>query len=306
MTKHPLYVSTPCVVGQPVSRNVGREVWLKLENLQPSGSFKMRGISALCQKLAAEGCRELVSSSGGNAGYSAAWSARELGLPISVFLPGSTPLSIQEALVQLGAQITLAGSVWDEAHAAATEYAAAHAGAALVHPFDEPAIWQGHASLIHEAAEQMPKPEAVILSVGGGGLLCGVLEGMHKVGWQDVPVWAVETEGAASYHAALKAGGPVTLERIESIARTLGARRVCDQAYAWSLKHEIHSLLVSDDEALAACNRFAREQRMLVEPACGAALSLIYHHQHVLPETLRRVLVIVCGGIAVYPEIQPD
>ncbi len=298
-----LHIQTPTILSPTLTRQSSREIWFKLENLQPSGSFKLRGIGALCQKLAHQGCTELVSSSGGNAGYSAAWAARELNLPIRVFLPVSTPQTIQQAMADLGAQLSLAGSVWDEAHAAATDYTHSRPGAALVHPFDEPEIWQGHATMIRESAAQMPQPDAVVLSVGGGGLLAGVLEGMHQVGWQNVPVWAVETEGAASYHQALAAGQPVRLEQITSIARTLGARQVCDQAFAWSQRHQIESVLVSDDDALAACKQFASEQRMLVEPACGAALSLVYHHQRVLPEQIKRVFVIVCGGIAVYPEL---
>ncbi|PKL76951.1 MAG: serine dehydratase, partial [Candidatus Melainabacteria bacterium HGW-Melainabacteria-1] len=105
---------------------------------------------------------------------------------------------------------------------------------------------------------------------------------------------------------ALEAGGPVTLTRIDTIARTLGARRVCDEAWSWSLRHQIQSLLVSDDDALAACRRFAETMRMRVEPACGAALAAVYGYHSAFAEPGQRILVIVCGGIGVYPELAPD
>lgn len=298
-----LHLTTPCLLSPVLSRRSGHEVWLKLENLQPSGSFKLRGMGAMCEQAQREGCRELVSSSGGNAGYSAAWAARELGLPIRVFLPEPTAPGILEALGALGAELELAGQVWAEAHQAAEAYVADHPQAALIHPFDHPTIWQGHASMIHEAAEQMPRPEAVILSVGGGGLMSGVLEGMHSVGWQDVPVWALETTGAASLAAAIQAGRPIRLEEIQTVARTLGASQVCDQAWEWTRKHPVRSQRVTDEQALKACRRFAQDTRLLVEPACGAALAMLYDHAQALPAG-SRLLLIVCGGIDVYPRQQ--
>ncbi|MNH26981.1 Phenylserine dehydratase [compost metagenome] len=138
------------------------------------------------------------------------------------------------------------------------------------------------------------KPDAVVLSVGGGGLLSGVVEGLKRNGWDDVPVLAVETTGAASLHAAVQAGHPVELERLASVATSLGAKRVADQALECVRSHPVHSHLVSDRAALEACERFLLDHRVLVEPACGAALALAYE-----ADTLARysnVLVVVCGG----------
>jgi L-serine/L-threonine ammonia-lyase len=166
---------------------------------------------------------------------------------------------------------------------------------AFLHPFDNPLLWQGHATMVDEVAQAGLKPDAVVLSVGGGGLLCGVAEGLHRNGWGDVPILAVETEGAASYHAALKEGKPVEIDKISSVATSLGAKRVCDAAFAWSQKHPIRSVLVSDACALAACERFLADQRILVEPACGAALALAYDYPNELT-AYNKVLFIVCGG----------
>ena len=116
------------------------------------------------------------------------------------------------------------------------------------------------------------KPDAVVLS--GVAALSGVVEGLQRNGWADVPVLAVETTGAASLHAAMQAGHTVALPRIASIAGSLGAKRVAEQALACTHRQPVHSHLVSDRAALQACERFLQDHRLLVEPACGAALAL--------------------------------
>jgi L-serine/L-threonine ammonia-lyase len=128
--------------------------------------------------------------------------------------------------------------------------------------------------------------------------MCGVLQGLHRHGLAHVPVIAVETEGAASLHASVRAGELVTLPAITSIATTLGAKRVAQAAFEWTRRHEVHSVTVSDAQALDACLRFADDLRILVEPACGAALAVAYEKLDVLAP-YRRPLVVVCGGIAV-------
>jgi L-serine/L-threonine ammonia-lyase len=149
--------------------------------------------------------------------------------------------------------------------------------------------------MIDEVAQSGIRPDAVVLSVGGGGLLAGVVAGLQRNHWQDVPVLAVETQGAASFHAAQAAGHSVELAEIRSIASSLGAKRVCDQALKCASEHTIHSVLVSDLAAVTACERFLDDHRILVEPACGASLAALYdaHPQIAAYQTL---LVIVCGG----------
>ncbi len=276
----------------------GKTFHLKMDCWQPSGSFKLRGMTHLASFHKAQGINKLVSSSGGNAGYSAAWAARELEMEITVVVPQSTPKAVQDRIALLGAEVMVKGAIWEEAHAFATEYAAEQQGA-LVHPFEHPILWEGHSTLVEEVAGSGQfAVDALVLAVGGGGLLNGVLLGMHKHGWQDVPVYAAETAGAASYAAALEAGRPVRIPAINSIAKSLGANQVSDTAFQWSQKHDIRSLVVSDEEALTSCRRFADDFRTLVEPACGAALSAIYLRQEVLGDA-KNVLVVVCGGIGV-------
>jgi L-serine/L-threonine ammonia-lyase len=222
-----------------------------------------------------------------------AYAGRKLGVPVTVVVPETTSARAQELLKLEGAEVVVTGASWQEANA----YALSLVGAtdAFLHPFDNPLLWQGHATMVDEVAQAGLKPDAVVLSVGGGGLLCGVAEGLHRNGWGDVPILAVETEGAASYHAALKAVKPVEIDKISSVATSLGAKRVCDAAFAWSQKHPIRSVLVSDASALAACERFLADQRIMVEPACGAALALAYDPLNELA-AYNKVLFIVCGG----------
>lgn len=179
-------------------------------------------------------------------------------------------------------------------------------GSYYIPPYDDPLIWEGNSSLIDELADANMKPGAIVLSVGGGGLLCGVQSGLERHGWSDVKVFAVETEGAASFAAAHAAGEPIPITAIDSIATSLGALAVT----AATLRTTIHTtpIQVSDREAVQACLRFADEQRMLVEPACGASLATIYGEEKLraIQDSLgdnKNIVVIVCGGSIVSLEL---
>lgn len=289
----PLHIETPLVQSRQLSLLTGRNIWLKLDALQPPGSFKIRGIGHACTEYVRRGARRLVSSSGGNAGLAVAYAGRSLGVPVTVVVPQTTSKRAQELLQLEDAEVIVHGASWQEAN----EHALSLVGTndAFLHPFDDPLLWEGHASLVDEVANGGLKPDAVVLSVGGGGLLSGIAQGLHRNGWDDVPIIAVETEGAASFHAAAHAGHAVQLDQITSIASSLGAKRVCDRAVQWSKQHTIHSVLVSDHSAVAACERFLSDHRVLVEPACGASLAVAYENSPALA-AFQTVLVVVCGG----------
>jgi L-serine/L-threonine ammonia-lyase len=286
-----MHIRTPVIAA-------GDGVLLKLECLQPTGSFKIRGVGLLCRRLVAGGATTLVSSSGGNAGLAVAHAGRRLGVAVTVFVPATTAGFMKERIQALGATVEVRGRSWDDAHAAALACAAERA-AGYVHPFDDPTLWEGHATLVDELEE---RPGAVVLSVGGGGLLCGVALGLERRGWGDVPIIAAETEGAASYAAALQAGAPVTLERIDSVATTLGARTVAAEAVAWARRRPIVSFVTTDRAAVEACWSLAERQRLLVEPACGAALAAVAERAPALAG-VAPVLVVVCGGSGVSVEL---
>jgi L-serine/L-threonine ammonia-lyase len=292
----PFHIRTPLFRSRPMSRT-NQDIHLKLEALQPTGSFKLRGMGAICEQAVERGATHLVSSSGGNAGLAVAYAGERLGVRVTIYVPGSTPAAMRERIGAEGAEVKVAGSVWDDAHAAALA-ASDHRGAAYVHPFADPVAWAGHSTLVDEVAEDGLRPDAVVVAVGGGGLLCGVLTGMHRHGWTDVPVLAVETDGASCFYAAVKAGRPVLMDPPTSIATSLGARQVVDEAFAWTKRHRIRPWLVSDRAAVDACLLFADEHRLLVEPACGAALAAVHDPAAPLAGA-KCVLVIVCGGAGV-------
>jgi L-serine/L-threonine ammonia-lyase len=173
-----------------------------------------------------------------------------------------------------------------------------------VHPFNHPVIWQGASSMIDELQEQMPdgqRPDAIVCSVGGGGLFSGIMCGLDRVGWDDqVQVIAVETLGADSLAQSVQKGELVTLPAITSVAKSLGAIQVAENALRQAQRPNVTPVVLEDAEACAACWRFLDDERFLVEPACGASVALAYDGR--LKRYLKgfgpdsKVVIIVCGG----------
>ncbi|MFM0653594.1 pyridoxal-phosphate dependent enzyme [Paraburkholderia sediminicola] len=290
----PLHIETPLLESRRLSMLSGKSVWLKIEAMQPPGSFKIRGIGLACQEYAKLGATHFISSSGGNAGIAVAYAGRQLQVPVTVVVPETTSDRAKNLISQEGAKVVVHGASWQDANELAQSMVGE--GAAFLHPFDDPLLWRGHASMIDEVARTGFKPDAIVLSVGGGGLLCGVLEGLKRNGWQDLPVVAAETSGADSFAQSLSAGRRVELSSITSLATSLGARQICEQALKLSERHAVKSAVVSDRAAVLACESFLEDHRILVEPACGASLALLYE-QHVALEASTRPMVIVCGGV---------
>ncbi|MFZ6745653.1 pyridoxal-phosphate dependent enzyme [Undibacterium sp. JH2W] len=291
-----LHTSTPLLEHRRLSASLSRSVWLKMENTQPSGSFKLRGIGLMCQRAAANGARHFVCPSGGNAGFAAAVAGVALDVQTTILVPQTTHESVRAAIRAIGATVIVEGSVWDETNQAALRLCE-QPGAVYIPPFDHADIWDGNATMIDEVAGKLDF-DVVICSVGGGGLLSGIALGLERNGLGHIPIIASETEGAASLHAAVQAGELVTLPAITSIASTLGARKVAQQAFDWTRKRTVHTVTVSDAQAVQACLAFADDIRTLVEPACGAALAVAYQNLPVLAE-YKKPLIVVCGGIAV-------
>ena len=292
-----LHIRTPLVESFPLSERTGKRIWLKMENLQPVGSFKIRGIGLLCHQGKLDGVDHLVSSSGGNAGYAAAYAGNKLGVQTTVFVPETTPPDARRKIASQGAEVRVVGSVWDEADEEAIAFSSRVNGL-YISPFDHPLIWEGHATIVDEIADEIDRPDAIVLSVGGGGLLCGVIQGLQRNEWQDVPVLAVETEGTASLAASLEQGRLVTLDQITGVATSLGAKTVARKALEQARRHSVRSIVVTDTEAVDACVQFADQHRCLVEPACGASLALAYSRPESLAEA-SNVVIVVCGGIGI-------
>lgn len=292
-----LHIETPIFESLPMGEAAGRPVFLKMECFQPTGSFKIRGIGLLCKEYVDGGTSHLVSSSGGNAGFAVAYAGRQLGVDVTVVVPKTTATDVCYRIEQEDAKLVVHGCVWDESHAFALQLSE-KVNAAYISPFDHPTIWRGHSTIVDELVEGGKKPDVIILSVGGGGLLCGILEGLERHRWADIPIVAVETKGAASLYSSVSQGRLVTLDRISSVATSLGARRVGAKAFEYATTRPVSPVVVTDQAAINACLRFSKDHRILVEPACGAALSVVYDPVDEI-RTAQSVLAIVCGGIGV-------
>ncbi len=291
-----IHINTPLIESLFVGKNLRAKVWLKIEALQSCGSFKARGIGYACKKYIADGAKALVSSSGGNAGLAVAYSGRRLGIPVTVVVPKTTKKRAIDLIKLEGAEVIVTGNNWDDAHLHAMTLSKNEV--AYIHPFDDPIIWEGHASIIDEISNVGITPDAVVLSVGGGGLLCGVVEGLKRNNWKDIPILAVETKGADSFRAAFLANKHVGIDSIRSIATSLGAKKIAKRAFELLNEHQIISHVVTDDDAVNGCYNFLEDHRILVEPACGASLSAVYNACDFLKDR-KTIVVIVCGGVGV-------
>ncbi|XP_076010408.1 L-serine dehydratase/L-threonine deaminase-like [Genypterus blacodes] len=304
MSKMSLHVHTPLRESLVLSKEAGTSVFLKLDSCQPTGSFKIRGIGHLCQTWAERGCERIVCCSGGNAGMAAAYSARQLQIPATIVVPVVTPNSTVERLEAEGATVIVKGKALDDSIEYGRELVNNNQGWIYVSPYDDPLIWEGHTSIVKELKKDLKvKPGAIVVSVGGGGLLNGVILGLRSVGWGDVPVIGMETQGADSLNATVKAGKLVTLPEITSIASTLGLRTVSAQTLKLIGEHKVFSEVVTDQQAVKAAERFVDDEKFLVEPACGAALAAAYcgiikrlQGEGKLAKDLGPVVIEVCGG----------
>lgn len=289
-----LYCKTPLVYSRKMSVQAGANVYLKMESMQPSGSFKNRGIGTLAKHYRDAGSRGIVSSSGGNAGLAAAYSGRLLGLSVTVVLPETTPGRMLKMIEAEGAKVIVHGKIWKEADALAREISERE-NLSYISPYDHPKIWEGNSSMVDEILEEGVVPDAMIAAVGGGGLFSGVAEGLFRAGKQDCVLIASETEGAPKMRRAIEEGGPVSLEKVETVATSLGASRVADRAFEWTEKMKVESVVVSESQAVAAACRFLEEEGILVEPSCGSALSVLYD-SHLDLKRFNTVVVVICGG----------
>jgi threonine dehydratase len=232
----------------------GRPVVLKLEQLQLTGSFKLRG--ALNALLADQPAR-VVTASGGNHGLAVATAAALLGMPATVYTPESVPAAKARRIEATGAKLVRHGQTYAEAAAAAQADAA---GARYLPAYDDALVIAGQGTCAAEAAADAPDVDVLVAAVGGGGLAAGTV-----LGGGGRPVVAVEPLGCQSLHDALAAGQPVD-SVVESIASSaLGATRV--GALPFALLRSATSVLVSDAEILAARDRLWEEFRLAVEPA---------------------------------------
>lgn len=294
------YIKTPLIKGEIVN---GIQFYYKYDNLQPSGSFKDRGIGHMIHYLTTKsGVQHLLTSSGGNAGHSVACIGQRLKIPVTCFVPKTTLPMMIEKIKSRGTNVIIEGNNWNEADAKAKELLSTDNRYGYIPPFDNPLIFEGNSTIVDEIKEDLNDipPDAIAVSVGGGGLLAGIQKGIERYNWNKrTKIYGLETIGAASFSAAKKEGKVVKLEKIDTIASTLGALAVT--AATLNTNVTTDSIVVSDSDAVKACLNFANNHRMLVEPACGASLSILNEKNISLLKMngIQSVVVIVCGGSAV-------
>ena len=267
----------------------GVELWLKLEHMQVSGSFKARG---MMNRLLANDIPEsgVVVASGGNAGIATAAAAKALGVRCQVFLPGVSPEAKRERLRALGAEVIVVGELYPDALAACLTRQK-ETGALLTHAYDQPEVVAGAGTLGVEIEAQGGLPDSVLVSVGGGGLIGGL------AGWFErrARVVALEPEKAPTLFRAREAGEPVDVEVGGIAADSLGARRI--GAISWEITQQQvqHALLLSDASIRAAQQWLWKELKLAVEPAAALPLAALQTGAYV-PREGEKVCLIVCGA----------
>ena len=267
----------------------GAEVWLKLEHLQVSGSFKARGMMnrLLANDIPASG---VVVASGGNAGIATAAAARALGVRCEVFLPGVSPEAKRARLRDLGAEVVVVGEIYPDALAACIARQK-ETGALLTHAYDQPEVVAGAGTLGREIEAQGGLPDSVLVSVGGGGLIGGLAAWFE----QRSRVVAIEPEHAPTLFRAREAGERVDVEVGGIAADSLGAKRI--GALSWDItQRQVRDALLLPDDAIRAAQRWLwKEMKLAVEPAAALPLAALQTGAYRVRDG-ERVCLIVCGA----------
>ncbi|KAL5372484.1 hypothetical protein DPSP01_013469 [Paraphaeosphaeria sporulosa] len=306
------WVETPLRESYALSQAAGCRIFLKLETLQPSGSFKSRGIGHYLVKRVEElpahiNNPHIFCSSGGNAGLAAVHASRTLGVACTVVVPLTVKQLMVTKIKAAGAyEVLQHGDAWADADKYMREELMPQAGEAAIYapPFDHPDIWAGNSSIMYEIATQMPDSpaDAIICSVGGGGLLNGIAMALDDLRLSDsTTVVGVETAGAESLAAAVRAGQLVTLPRITSQATSLGCARVTQLTLDTAQRQNFKGVVLPDAEAAMGCWRLADDERIMVELACGVNVALCYDGrlEKALGRKVRpdeKIVIVLCGG----------
>ena len=335
---------TPLIPSKQLEVLCGRRVFLKLDCLQPSGSFKDRGMAHLAatalnlyhEQLESDQKRDVrfIASSGGNAGLAIATVARTLNAPVECFLPTTTKQKVINKLQELGAAVTVTGANWNDADRVARERVASlnqdesACRAVYVSPYDNPLLWAGHATMWTEVVHDLLKdqdgnlvrPAAVIASVGGGGLLAGLIDGIRsqEKGTYVPTVIAAETIGCDCLNRALRTGSPCEgrLVAIESLATSLGALEIAEGTFSrvsnisrvYSLRCDAENFARTEARPkMASCDqdRQGTTIQCLVSSVCrdkDAVEAVFRFAQHHSPEVL---LDNAAAKVAPIPLVEP-
>lgn len=261
---------------------------LKLDLLQPTGSFKIRGAMSLL--TAHPEADRVVAASGGNFGLAVAYAAARLDKTADVFIPSTSPPIKAERVRATGAIVHVVEGYYDAALAASREFAAG-SDALQAHAYDQPEVVAGAGTCGREILEQVPGLDTVVVSVGGAGLIGGVASWLRD----DVTVVAAETEGTRGLNAALAAGRPVPVELGGIAADSLGTAQVGQIGFEAAQRWVNRSVVMTDADVVAAQRWLWEQCRLIAEPGAATAMAAVLSGAY-RPEPGERVCVLVCGG----------
>lgn len=289
----------PSHLHESASLNDNRQLYLKPENLQPIGSFKLRGaynkVASLPEK---DRSRGVITYSSGNHAQGVAYAARALGLKAVIVMPGNAPAVKREATIALGAEIILVGPASSERQAKAEELAALH-GYVIVPPYNDEMIIAGQGTMGLEILEDLPEVGTVIAPVGGGGMLSGIATAI-KLSRPSVKVIGAEPELAADAQASLRSGKIVhstAQEATRTLADGLRTQSIGALNFEHIRRYVDDIVTVSEDEIRKATRMLAADPKTLAEPSGAVAVAAFLFHRNELPRTKMNVAVISGGNI---------
>lgn len=282
---------TPIVAAPKLNREA--DVWIKSENLQLTGSFKLRGAYYKISQLSdEEKSRGVIACSAGNHAQGVALGATHNGIKSIICLPEGAPISKIEATKAYGADVCLVPGVYDDAYAKAIELQKEY-GYTFVHPFDDERVIAGQGTIGLEILNDMPDVEAVIVPVGGGGLISGVafaIKSLHP----EVKVYGVQAEGAASMVKSMKEGHRVHLDSVGTIADGISVKEPGILTYEMCEKYVDEIVTVSDEETAAAILSLMENQKIVAEGAGAVSVAAAMFNK--VPVKGKKVVCVVSGG----------
>ncbi len=283
---------TPVVSSSALSERVGRPVLLKCENLQKTGSFKVRGaLNRILELDDVAAGRGVATVSAGNHAQAVAWAAARAGISATVVMPANASPTKVRASEEYGAEVILQGTIF-EAFDLALEVAQDR-GLTFLHAFDDPLIVAGQGTVGLEIHEDVPDVATVVAPVGGGGLISGVALAMADLA-PDARVFGVEPHGACAMRKSLDKGEAIHLESVDTIADGLGAPMAGDLTFEVVRRHVEDVVLVSDDEIREAMAFILSRTKLLVEPAGAAGVAALLAGR--IPLADGPVVAVLSGG----------
>ena len=285
--------ASPCAYSETLSRLTGSRCFVKLENLQMTGSFKERGAANKLLTLSdAERARGVVAASAGNHGLAVAFHSERLGIRSVIVMPEWAPLIKVTSARYHGAEVVLAGANYDEAYAHARQIQTER-GLTFIHPFDDPAVIAGQGTLGLELLEQCPDMDAVVVPVGGGGLIAGVALAI-KAKTPKVQIVGVQAEEIAAMKASLAAGRRVTLPAGPTIADGIAVREVGERTFELARRHADAVVTVNEEEIANAILLLLEIEKTVVEGAGATTLAALVNRK--IPLQGKTVVLVLSGG----------